>query len=80
MRLVKNKASGKYFILLDYDDLQGTDFLLITPEGKIKRLERHLFDETMDRFDSNETLLSHRLTEAQLGKYQEILDTTSPLN
>ena len=41
MELVKNRASGKFFVVLD--DAGGPDFLLITPEGKIKRLERRLF-------------------------------------
>ena len=42
MEFVKNKASGKLFVLLD--DTGGSDFLVITPEGKVKRLERHLFE------------------------------------
>jgi len=41
VELVKNKASGKYFVLID--DTGGTDFLVITPDGKVRRLERNLF-------------------------------------
>jgi len=42
VELVKNKASGKPFIVLD--DAGKGRFVLITPEGKIKSLERRLFD------------------------------------
>ena len=42
MELVKNKASGKNFVVLDNTGV--TDFLVVTPEGKVKRLERHLFE------------------------------------
>lgn len=41
MIVVKNKSSGKSFIVLD--DTGDARFLLVTPEGKIKRLERRLF-------------------------------------
>jgi len=69
--LVKNKASGKYFIVLD--DTGGFDFLLITPEGKIMWLERRLFGP-LDIVDPKKPLWRHRLTELQLKKFEEYLD------
>ena len=41
MNLVKNRASGMPFIVLD--DTGDRYIQLITPEGKVKRLERRLF-------------------------------------
>lgn len=41
MDLAQNRASGKIFVVLD--DTGGGDFLVITPEGRVKRLERSLF-------------------------------------
>lgn len=41
MDVVRNKASGKLFVVLDDDG--GPDFLLVTPHGRVKRLDRHLF-------------------------------------
>ena len=72
MELVKNKASDKYFVVLD-DDTGGINFLLITPEGKLRRLERRLFDP-LDIVDPNKPRLRHRLTELQLKKYEEYFD------
>ena len=72
MELVKNKASGKYFIVLD-DDTGGIDFLLITPAGKVRRLERRLFDP-LDIVDPKKPRWRHRLTELQLKKYEEYFD------
>jgi hypothetical protein len=72
VELVKNKASGKSFIVLD-DDTGGINFLLITPEGKLRRLERRLFDP-LDIVDPKKPLWRHRLTELQLKKYEEYFD------
>ena len=66
MELVKNKASGKFFVVLD--DTGGPDFLVITPQGKVRRLERHLF-APQDITDPGETLPKHRLTKAQVDLY-----------
>ena len=38
MELAENRASGKIFVVLD--DTGGRDFLVITPEGRVQRLER----------------------------------------
>jgi len=71
MELVRNKASGKYFIVLD--DTGGIDFLAITPEGKILLLERHLFGPS-DIVDPMKDRWHHRLPEPQLEKYEEYFD------
>jgi len=72
MELVMNKASGKYFIVLD--DTGGIDFLVITPVGKVMRLERHLFGP-LDIVDHTKVRWRHRLTEPQLKKYEEFFDS-----
>lgn len=41
MEIVVNRSSGKVFIVLE--DAGESEFLGITPEGKIKRLKRELF-------------------------------------
>lgn len=71
MELVKNKASGKYFVVLD--DSGDEEFLVITPEGKVKCLERRLFvpQETAPSRDRSRL---HRLTRMQMDKYTEYLD------
>lgn len=71
MELVKNKASGKYFVVLD--DTEGAELLLITPEGKVKRLERNLFGP-QDTVDPKDTLWVHNLTKTQMDKYKDYLD------
>ncbi len=68
MELVKNKASGKFFIVLD--DNEDADFLLITPEGKVKRLDRHLFGPQV-AVDSKNRRLDFNLTKTQMDKYAE---------
>lgn len=68
MELVKNKASGKFFVVLD--DTGGSDFLLITPEGKIRRLERRLFDP-QEIAESGKTLCRQQLTKSQIDMYAE---------
>lgn len=68
MELIKNKASGKLFVMLD--DTGDTDFLVITPEGKIKRVERRLF-LPQDSIDPPDPLSSRRLTKTQIDKYTE---------
>lgn len=68
MELVKNKASGKLFIVLD--DAGGDSFLLITPEGKIKSLERHLFGPLVGA-DQKDLKWRNQLTPAQMDMYAE---------
>ena len=68
MELVKNKASGKSFIVLD--DIEDTYFLLITPEGKVKRLKRYLFGPK-GVFNPNAPQCEHKLTNLQMDQYAE---------
>jgi len=68
MELVKNRASGNPFIVLE--DAGGDHFLLITPEGKIKSLERRLFDPPL--WVGPQILRTeHDLTRSQVTKYEE---------
>lgn len=69
MELVRNIASGKYFILLE-DDPSDIHFLLVTPEGKIRQVEKHLLG-LPNIVDRKTSLLSYNLTELQLKKYEE---------
>jgi hypothetical protein len=73
MRLVKNKASGKFFIVLDENDVRDAEFMVITPEGKVKQLEQHLF-EPLDEIDPQDDRFTQRYTAAQLKKYREYLE------
>ena len=66
MELVKNKMSGKYFVVLD--DTGSVDFLVVTPEGKVRRLERRLFG-VQEIADPVEAMASHNLTGPQLDIY-----------
>lgn len=68
MDLVKNKASGKSFIVLDDDE--NADFLLITPEGKVKRLDRHLFEPQVALEPGNQKS-NFKLTKTQMEKYKQ---------
>ncbi len=68
MILVKNKASGKFFIVLD--DNAENYLHLITPEGRIKRLERHLFSPIV-RIDHRNLSLKENLTPAQMDTYMD---------
>jgi len=71
VELVKNKASGKFFVVLD--DTGGPDFLVITPEGKIRRIERHLFDP-QEIADPGEALFERQLSRTQVDLYAEYSD------
>lgn len=71
MELVKNKASGKYFVVLD--DAGEDDFLVITPEGKVKRLERRLFAAQETANHRGAPRFPH-LTQTQMEKYTEYLN------
>ena len=68
MELVKNRASCKSFIVLD--DTGDRYIQLITPEGKVKRLERHLFGPLVSANHKDSQWHDH-LTKAQMDKYTE---------
>jgi len=68
MELVKNIASGKYFIVVDDADEQA--IMVITPEGKVKSLERRLFGPQVS-VENGFSDLDRRLTQRQLDKYGE---------
>ncbi|MFZ7111527.1 MAG: hypothetical protein ACOWYE_07575 [Desulfatiglandales bacterium] len=76
MELVKNKATGKPFIVLD--DNGEAHFLLITPEGKVKRLERSLFDPIV--VHSIKQKCNQSLTKIQMDTYSEYMDEFWPDN
>ncbi|MBU1399410.1 MAG: hypothetical protein KKH85_11055 [Proteobacteria bacterium] len=72
MELVKNKASGKHFIIIN-DNENGTG-LMVTPQGEVKVLELQLFDH-VEVIDPECALVNRRLTVEQIDKYKEYLDT-----
>lgn len=75
MEIVKNKASGKHFIIInDHENGMG---LMITPQGEVKVLELQLFDH-VEVIDPEGTLVDRRLTADQIDKCKEYLDTLLP--
>ena len=76
MELVENKASGKSFIVLD--DNGDAHFLLITPEGKVKRLERRLFEPAVA--NPVKPKCDCKLTRIQMDTYAEYIDESWPDN
>lgn len=70
MELLRNKASGKCFVLID--DSGGSDFLVITPEGKVKRLERRLFEPWVAG-EPADTPWVHALTKIQINIYEKYI-------
>ncbi len=71
MELVKNKASGKYFVVLD--DTESDKFLVITSEGKVKHLERYLFGPRITA-ELKSPPLDFNLTKTQMDKCEEYLN------
>ncbi|MBW2604953.1 MAG: hypothetical protein JRE28_11670 [Deltaproteobacteria bacterium] len=71
VELMKNKASGKYFIVLD--DTGSDDLLVITPQGKVKRIERNLFVR-QDTVSAKDAPSDYNLTKTQTDKYHEYFD------
>lgn len=65
MELVRNKASGKIFVVLD--DSGENEFLLVTPDGKVRTLEKHLFS-TME-VDAETPLSDQRVSAVQKKVY-----------
>lgn len=72
MELVKNKASGKHFIIIN-DNENGTG-LMVTPQGEVKELKLQLFDHG-EAIDPEGALGDRLLTAEQIEKYEEYLDT-----
>ena len=52
------------------DDTGGPNFLVITPAGKVRRLERRLFDQH-DSVNPAEALFKQQLTKIQVDIYLE---------
>ncbi len=77
MEIFKNKTSGKYFIGLDDED--GETALMITPIGAVEKRELHLFVH-LETSDPESLLADELITETQLEKYGEYLDTLLPRN
>jgi len=75
MEIIRNKASGKYFIIIsDYENGTG---LMVTPQGEVKGLELHLFD-SVEAVDPDGTFTGKLLSRPQIQKYREYLDTLLP--
>jgi len=71
MDLVRNRASDMPFIVLD--DAGDTYIQLITPEGKVKSLDRHLFDPLVP-IGQTDSKQHNGLTPAQMDKYSEYME------
>jgi len=68
MELAKNRASGKIFVVLD--NTGANDFLVITPDGAVKCLERRLFVVLGDQ-DHEILDAERRISEKQLHRYED---------
>lgn len=68
MEVVQNKASGKFFVVLD--DAGDGYLLLITPEGKIKRLEQRLFGPLVTA-DYEDAKWQNLLAREQIDLYED---------
>ena len=77
--VIRNKRSGRYFIVLDEDPQKDAMMLMITPAGFVKHLERRLFGG-LEMADPMDPVWSQMLSEVQLEKYREYLDTFIPRN
>lgn len=76
MKLYRNVASGRLFIGIseDLEVVEDADgLLLITPEGKIKQLEEHLFEpvDGGEAATGKEAVIG--LTREQREKHHEVL-------
>lgn len=75
MEIVKNKASGKHFIIIN--DNENGKGLMITPQGELKGLELQLFEHG-EVIDPEGDLVDRLLTADQIDKYKEYMDTLLP--
>jgi len=75
MEIVKNKASGKHFIIIN--DNENGKGLMISPQGELKELELQLFDHG-EVIDPEGDLVDRLLTADQIDKYKEYMDTLLP--
>ena len=66
MELVRNKASGKIFVVLE--DANDTEFIAITPDGKVKKLEKRFFSG-MDVLKGEFSPANWKATDAQVDMY-----------
>ena len=67
MELVRNKATGKFFVVLD--DTGGPAFLVATPDGKIRQLDRNLFGD-QDVVEPEDLQWRQQLTARQMEIYE----------
>jgi len=67
MEIYRNKSSGKFFIYIQDTDTKRIE--LVTPDGKIKILEKRFFDNHVER-EENYLLKQGLITELQINRYQ----------
>ena len=72
MEVCRNHTSGRYFICIDGIE-RSNKVKFVTPQGKIKCLERHLFDEPSDQ-DEDTMLSSSSITELQMKQYHTYME------
>ena len=73
MELAQNRASGKIFVILD--DTEDKNFLAVTPDGKIKCLERSLFFFGRE-INHEETQSESLVSDTQLSLYEAYFGET----
>ena len=72
MKVYKNTASGKYFIHIS--DIGNNKFTLVTPQGKVKILEKRFFEEPTTEDDGTITELQHKVYQEYKERRMEDLD------
>lgn len=72
MEVCRNHTSGRYFICIGQIE-RSNIAKFVTPQGKIKCLERHLFDEPSDA-DETAILSSGSITQLQIKQYHTYIE------
>jgi hypothetical protein len=72
IRVCKNRESGKYFIHIA--DAGPDKFTLVTPQGKVKILEKRFFEEPTTEDDGTITELQHKVCQEYKERRMEDLD------
>ena len=72
MRILRNRASGKYFVYVE--DNEDGKALLILPRGEVKCLKLDLFEHPKEE-QVEHFLVRGLITEEQNSAYQELVDT-----
>lgn len=74
MEVCKNKASGKYFLLIEETD--DGKLLLVIPNGEVKELDPPLFEDT-EELDIDYCLNTGLIASRQIDGYKKFIEEDS---